>query len=254
MKTIFFNSRSLILCGEDRPGQQDPGAVIIVDNGDESLKEAIRTIDSNENISSLYLLCSNIEDTYNRLRTLFTEVDAAGGLVRNSSRQYLMILRNGIWDLPKGKREKGESIPATAARSRGRDRNNIHRHPSAGLRYGPYLPQGRAIRAQAHALVRNGHTRTLPDQTADRRRHHGYGLGPGWETAGIRGEHLPVHKGSAEGCRPAPGLSRSYLMSVTYTSGSFISSAGGVNSFSAIFPTLPAEVTVSSYTSPLRLT
>lgn len=121
MKTIFFNSRSLILCGEDRPGQQDPGAVIIVDNGDESLKEAIRTIDSNENISSLYLLCSNIEDTYNRLRTLFTEVDAAGGLVRNSSRQYLMILRNGIWDLPKGKREKGESIPATALREVGEE-------------------------------------------------------------------------------------------------------------------------------------
>lgn len=116
MKTIFFNSRSLILCGEDRPGDEDPGAVIMVDNGEEALSEAVRTIDTNENISRLYILCQNIEDTYNRLRTRFTEIDAAGGLVRDSNGQYLLILRNGIWDLPKGKREKGEDVAQTAVR------------------------------------------------------------------------------------------------------------------------------------------
>ena len=110
MKTIFFNSRALILCGEDRPGDEDPGAVMIVDNGEEALTEAVRTINTNENISRLYILCSDIEGTYNRLRTRFTEVDAAGGLVRDMNGQYLLILRNGIWDLPKGKREKGEDV------------------------------------------------------------------------------------------------------------------------------------------------
>lgn len=121
MKTIFFNSRVLILSGEDRPGDEDPGAVIMVDNGDDTLTEAIRTIDTNENITRLYILCPNIEDTYNRIRARFTEVDAAGGLVRDSNRQYLMILRNGIWDLPKGKREKGESIPEAALREVGEE-------------------------------------------------------------------------------------------------------------------------------------
>lgn len=116
MKTIFFNSRALILCGDDRPGDEDPGAVIIVDNGEEALTEAIRTINTNENISRLYILCSDIEGTYNRLKTLFTEVDAAGGLVRNADGQFLLILRNGIWDLPKGKREKGEDVAQTAVR------------------------------------------------------------------------------------------------------------------------------------------
>ncbi len=116
MKTIFFNSRALILCGEDRPGDEDPGAVMIVDNGEEALTEAVRTIDTNENISRLYILCTDIENTYNRLRTRFTEVDAAGGLIRNSGGQYLMILRNGIWDLPKGKRENGEEVMETAVR------------------------------------------------------------------------------------------------------------------------------------------
>ena len=116
MKTIFFNSRALILCGEDRPGDEDPGAVIMVDNGEEALTEAVRTINTNENISRLYILCSDIEGTYNRLRTRFTEVDAAGGLVRDMNGQYLLILRNGIWDLPKGKREKGEDVAQTAVR------------------------------------------------------------------------------------------------------------------------------------------
>ena len=67
MKTIFFNSRSLILCGEDRPGDGDSGAIIMVDNGDEAIAEAVRTIETNGNISRLYILCSDIEDTYNRL-------------------------------------------------------------------------------------------------------------------------------------------------------------------------------------------
>lgn len=43
-------------------------------------------------------------------------VDAAGGLVRSSSGEYLMIFRNGRWDLPKGKREEGESVEQTAVR------------------------------------------------------------------------------------------------------------------------------------------
>ena len=88
----------------------------MVDNGDEAIAEAVRTIETNGNISRLYILCSDIEDTYNRLKTLFTEVDAAGGLVRNADGQYLLILRNGIWDLPKGKREKGEDVAQTAIR------------------------------------------------------------------------------------------------------------------------------------------
>jgi 8-oxo-dGTP pyrophosphatase MutT (NUDIX family) len=43
-------------------------------------------------------------------------VDAAGGLVGSSSGEYLMIFRNGRWDLPKGKREEGESVEQTAVR------------------------------------------------------------------------------------------------------------------------------------------
>ncbi len=43
-------------------------------------------------------------------------VEAAGGLVQNGGGEYLMIFRNGRWDLPKGKREPNESMEQTAVR------------------------------------------------------------------------------------------------------------------------------------------
>ena len=43
-------------------------------------------------------------------------IKAAGGVVYNHNNQLLMILKNGKWDLPKGKIEEGEDIKACAIR------------------------------------------------------------------------------------------------------------------------------------------
>ncbi|MCB0756275.1 MAG: NUDIX hydrolase [Flavobacteriales bacterium] len=43
-------------------------------------------------------------------------IEAAGGLVQNQNDEWLFIHRNGMWDLPKGKLEKGESIEECAVR------------------------------------------------------------------------------------------------------------------------------------------
>jgi 8-oxo-dGTP pyrophosphatase MutT (NUDIX family) len=40
----------------------------------------------------------------------------AGGLVVNKTNKFLFIYKNGMWDLPKGKREKNEKLPETALR------------------------------------------------------------------------------------------------------------------------------------------
>lgn len=47
------------------------------------------------------------------------EMEASGGVVLRVSaegEEVLLILRNGIWDLPKGKRERGESVAECAKR------------------------------------------------------------------------------------------------------------------------------------------
>ena len=107
MKIIFFNQRALILCREGERAEKDPEAVIVIDYGcDTVLEDAVSTMDSGSGISRLYILCDNPEST----------LDAAGGLVGNDRGQYLLIFRNGLWDLPKGKREKGESTAENAVR------------------------------------------------------------------------------------------------------------------------------------------
>jgi len=47
---------------------------------------------------------------------MLTFIIAAGGLVQNSFGEYLLICRNGKWDLPKGKQDNGESLIQTALR------------------------------------------------------------------------------------------------------------------------------------------
>ena len=46
----------------------------------------------------------------------FDPVEAAGGVVVNDCGEWLMIHRNGRWDLPKGHLEAGESLAACAER------------------------------------------------------------------------------------------------------------------------------------------
>lgn len=46
----------------------------------------------------------------------FAQIEAAGGIVVDGGGAYLMIRRNGRWDLPKGRLEPGERIEACAAR------------------------------------------------------------------------------------------------------------------------------------------
>ena len=55
----------------------------------------------------------------NRLKQMAKPIAAAGGVVfkiDNDSVKVLLIFRNGFWDLPKGKLEKGESIAMCASR------------------------------------------------------------------------------------------------------------------------------------------
>jgi 8-oxo-dGTP pyrophosphatase MutT (NUDIX family) len=51
-----------------------------------------------------------------KLKEKIPVVKAGGGLVYNKKGEVLFIKRNGKWDLPKGGREKGESMKLTAMR------------------------------------------------------------------------------------------------------------------------------------------
>lgn len=62
------------------------------------------------------VLTTDSEEEFEDFCSSFEQVDAGGGLVRNAEGKYLLIRRKERWDLPKGKREEGESIEACALR------------------------------------------------------------------------------------------------------------------------------------------
>ncbi|MBI4946498.1 MAG: NUDIX domain-containing protein [Bacteroidetes bacterium] len=56
------------------------------------------------------------EKIWQVFRSFFSYIEASGGLVKNEKGELLMIYRNGHWDLPKGKMEKGELPEETSLR------------------------------------------------------------------------------------------------------------------------------------------
>jgi ADP-ribose pyrophosphatase YjhB (NUDIX family) len=72
--------------------------------------------ESSQELGRIYIPANDTDKVYHRLCAEFKEVNAAGGLVSNRRGDYLLIKRNGLWDLPKGHQEDGEDIKVTALR------------------------------------------------------------------------------------------------------------------------------------------
>ena len=68
-----------------------------------------------QNSEKVTLTHPNPDHFFQLFRSAFLEVPAAGGVVQSNER-LLFIFRNGKWDLPKGKMDKGETPPEAALR------------------------------------------------------------------------------------------------------------------------------------------
>ena len=77
---------------------------------------ALREWQEEEEEFDLCFYGTNPEVMLNYLKEFYRYLKAAGGVVKNPKGEYLFIKRFGIWDLPKGKIEKGESPQQAAVR------------------------------------------------------------------------------------------------------------------------------------------
>ena len=116
MRKIYFEKRCIVICAPEDPALADPNAVEFHPGREIDIQTLVRMFELSRTLQKIYIPAADSERVYNSLCAVFKEVNAAGGLVCNRRGDYLLINRNGLWDLPKGHQEAGEEISVTALR------------------------------------------------------------------------------------------------------------------------------------------
>ncbi len=113
MIKIFYNNKKLFLC--DASNETNMPAKIVFSD-EEDMKKIINSfLDEAEN--SIKVLCrAEVGHFLEKFKHHFEYVEAAGGLVLNLENKLLFIFKRNTWDLPKGKKDKGEDVQKTAIR------------------------------------------------------------------------------------------------------------------------------------------
>lgn len=116
MRKIYLEKRAIIICREDDSVLTDPNAIQFSFGSDGGMTGMIEMFEVSETLQRIYIPTDDIEGTYTDVCREFLEVNAGGGLVENRRGDFLLINRNGLWDLPKGHQDPGEDIRVTALR------------------------------------------------------------------------------------------------------------------------------------------
>ena len=116
MRKIYFEKRCIMICGIEDQALQDPNVISFSLGESFSIDSLIHMFELSDTLMKVCIPTKDVERTYKRICDEFYEVNAAGGLVSNRRGDYLLIRRNGLWDLPKGHQESGEDIKVCAMR------------------------------------------------------------------------------------------------------------------------------------------
>ncbi len=116
MYKVFFNERKVILTQDFLKTFQENQGLFYKYHEKNELKELLLVFLALKKIPRLFICHPDVEKLFEEFRSCFRFVEAAGGLVRNSSGRMLCINRFDKWDLPKGKIENGESAEEAALR------------------------------------------------------------------------------------------------------------------------------------------
>lgn len=116
MHKIYFDRRTIIICRPEEATLSDPNAVEFHFKQPSDISALVEMFEISSTLEKIYIPSAEPEDCYKKVCGEFREVNAAGGLVENRRGDYLLIKRDGLWDLPKGHQEAGEDIKVTALR------------------------------------------------------------------------------------------------------------------------------------------
>ncbi|MCU0473102.1 MAG: NUDIX domain-containing protein [Bacteroidales bacterium] len=112
MYKVHFENRFVLISSE--PDRLQKYGLFHKFNDTKELYKIIADFQFDQKISALNIYGPDIKHIWKIFRIYFTEVGAAGGLVRHTSGRFLFIEKKGKLDLPKGHIEPGEE-PETCA-------------------------------------------------------------------------------------------------------------------------------------------
>ena len=116
MHKIYFEKRAIIICDPNDQTLSDPNVILFRPGDNFSIHSLIDMVETSDSLQRICIPTDHIEETYRKVSAEFLEVNAGGGLVSNRRGDFLLISRNGLWDLPKGHQDPGEDISVTALR------------------------------------------------------------------------------------------------------------------------------------------
>ena len=116
MHKIYFEKRCIIICPPEEQALSDPNAIMVSLTLSSDVHTFINMFEVSDSLHRIYIPTTDTEATYQMICSEFKQVNAGGGLVRNRRGDYLLINRNGLWDLPKGHQEAHEDIRTTSLR------------------------------------------------------------------------------------------------------------------------------------------
>lgn len=76
----------------------------------------IELLEKNKHHEGIIIQADNVDQLWSDFKSLYNYIKAGGGLVLNPFGKVLLIFRRGVWDLPKGKQDPGETLAQTAVR------------------------------------------------------------------------------------------------------------------------------------------
>lgn len=144
MHKIYFEKRCILICKPDDPVLSDPNMIQFSLGTGSGFNAFVGMVEASDSLHRVCIPTEDTEGTYRSICSEFLEVNAGGGLVSNRRGDYLLINRNGLWDLPKGHQDPGEDIETTSLREV---------QEETGIKE---LELGRLICVTDHCYKRNG--------------------------------------------------------------------------------------------------
>lgn len=116
MVKVFFLNKTIYLTSNLMDYQQKKDTVLVRIHSLDELQMMHDELVNKNQFIEVYFYYENEKLLLSNFSLSYKVIEAAGGLVKNKKGEYLFIFRNGKWDLPKGKIEKGEGIKVAAIR------------------------------------------------------------------------------------------------------------------------------------------